>query len=246
MKRLFTILVAVLMTASMWAQEQNRAYDVIYWQNKDTLQAKVLTVGEEEVSYKVWANMEGPTYSVDKLNIIAIHYANGMYDVFDNRYEAVTEEKQQTEKAPKQSAFFIGGTGAIGYDGAFTFALEPQFGYEFTDRWAIGTGVGVVVAAADRGGLAVMGIVEPFVRFCAWHNDLVYIDIKATAGVGFDNYLELCQVGLRPSLRFRLTEHCDLAADIGLFGAQYTPANDWQPALGITATAAGIWVAYRF
>ena len=37
-----------------------------------------------------------------------------------------------------------------------------------------------------------------------------------------------------------------MAADIGLFGAQYTYDGGWTPAIGITATSAGLWFAYRF
>ena len=165
-------------------------------------------------------------------------------DISDEANKPVTQTNQQPTQA-KESAFFIGGTGTIGYDGAFNFAFEPEIGYEFTDRWAIGTGIGVLLAAS--GGYTVaMGVAEPFVRLCAWHNELVFIDLKATAGIVFTDIMQVCQVGIRPSLRFRLSEHCDLAADIGLFGAQYTVDAGWQPALGITPTSAGIWVAYRF
>lgn len=150
-----------------------------------------------------------------------------------------------TVAAGAQNRWFVGGTGAMGYSGVFNFAFEPIAGYEFTDRWAIGTGLGVIVAASG-GYSSVMGIAEPFVRFCAWHNDIVFLDLKAMSGIGFTNELELCQVGIRPSLRFRFNEHWEMAADIGLFGAQYTPDSDWQPAIGVTATSAGLWLAYRF
>lgn len=161
---------------------------------------------------------------------------------------AMAEDMQQTNQqtqAKTESAFFLGASGEIGYTGVFNFSFEPEIGYEFTDRWAIGTGIGMVVAANKKTSV-VLGLAEPFVRFCAWHNDLVFIDLKATAGFGFNDELQLCQVGFRPSLRFRLSEHCDLAADIGLFGAQYTIADGWLPAIGISATAAGLCVAYRF
>ena len=242
-KRLFFIFTAtLLMTANLMAEDV--AYDVIYWSNNDSVQAKVLTIGIKEVTYHTWSNLQGPIYTINKSEIIAIRYANGTYDIFDDTYNPVTQTNQQPAKT-NEGAFFLGGSGSIGYVGAFNFALEPEIGYEFTDRWAIGTGIGVSVASGG-GVTGVVGVVEPFVRLCAWHNELVFIDFKATAGIGFTDVLQLCQVGIRPSLRFRLSEHCDLAADIGLFGAQYTIAAGWQPAFGIAATSAGIWVAYRF
>ena len=243
MKRLLFILAALVTTINLIA-ERNVVYDVIYWSNNDSVQAKVLTIGEKEVTYHTWSNLQGPIYTIYKSEIIAIRYANGTYDIFDETYKPVTQTNPQPTKT-KQNAFFLGGTGTIGYNDALNFALEPEVGYEFTDRWAIGTGIGVSVAYG--GGVAVVaGIVEPFVRLCAWHNDLVFIDFKATAGIGFTDVLQLCQVGVRPSLRFRISEHCDIAADIGLFGAQYTILAGWKPALGVTPSSAGIWVAYRF
>ena len=243
MRRLFIILAAIVMAINVMAQ-RNIAYDIIYWSNNDTVQAKVLTIGENEVTYRSWAYLQGPVYTVNKSEILAIRYANGTYDIFDETYHANTQINQQP-KQTKESAFFLGGTGTIGYDGMFNFGLEPVFGYEITDRIAVGTGIGMLMAV-DRDMTVTMGVVEPFIRFCAWHNDLVFIDFKATAGIGFDRELLLCQVGIRPSLRFRLSEHCDLAADLGLFGAQYTINTEWQPAFGITPSSAGIWVAYRF
>ncbi|MBQ3580680.1 MAG: hypothetical protein II975_06815 [Bacteroidales bacterium] len=154
-------------------------------------------------------------------------------------------EAQNASTRTNDGTFFLGGTGSMGYSGTFNFSLEPVIGYEFTDRWSIGTGIGMALASSG-GYTAVIGIAEPFVRFCVWHNDLVYIDIKATGGVGFDNTVQLCQIGIRPSLRFRLSEHCDMAADIGLFGAQYTPSTYWQPSIGVSATSVGLWFAYRF
>ena len=150
-----------------------------------------------------------------------------------------------TITAGAQNRWFVGGTGAMGYDGAFNFSFEPIAGYEFTDRWAVGTGVGVLVAAVG-GYSTVMGVAEPFVRFCAWHNDLVFLDLKATGGVAFTDELELCQVGIQPSLRFRFNEHWEMAADIGFFGAQYTPDSGWKPKIGFSATSAGLWFAYLF
>lgn len=144
-----------------------------------------------------------------------------------------------------QKTWFVGGTASIGYVNNFTFALEPQFGYEFTDRWAIGTGIGLTLSS-DEYYTSVVGIAEPFVRFCAWHNERVFIDLKATAGFGFTDELDLCQIGIRPSLRFRINDHWDMAADLGLLGAQYIYSDGWRPAFGISAVSASLWFAYRF
>lgn len=146
--------------------------------------------------------------------------------------------------AQERGAFFVGGTAGIGYSDYFEFAVEPVFGYEIRDWVAVGAGLGMTVAANDMAS-AVAGVAEPFVRFTPWHNDLVYIDLKAAAALGFNSELLTTQIGVRPSIRFRVAPNCDVAADLGLFGAQCN-YGDWRPAIGISGTAVGLWAVYRF
>lgn len=143
-----------------------------------------------------------------------------------------------------QNRWFVGATGTIGYVENFTFGIEPQVGYEFTDRWAVGTGLGMSLSSG-YGTTVVLGVAEPFVRFCAWHNDLIFIDISAVGSFAFDDELEVCQIGLRPGLRFRINDHWDVAANLGLFGAQYTP-DHWSPAFGLSASSVELYFNYRF
>lgn len=142
-----------------------------------------------------------------------------------------------------QKRLFLGGTANISYQTNFQFAIEPVIGYEFTDRWAIGSGIGVALVA-NSGGVETMGLAEPFVRFTAWHNELFFFDLKATAGFGFKKELLLAQIGIRPSFRFRINEHWDMSADVGLFGVTYD--DKWRPAFGVGSTSACLWFAYRF
>lgn len=225
------------------------AQDVIYRSTHDSINAKVLTVNNSEVTYKLADYEDGPLFTTQTTEIVAIHYANGVYQYFadipsDQIYKSQTEKAANNKAAKKEGHVFIGGTAEIGYSYSFQFTLEPVFGYEFNDRIAIGTGVGPLIAVGD-GGSIVMGIVEPFIRLCAWHNDRVFIDFKTTAGIGFTNTIEMLQVGIRPSLRVRLTEHWEMSADLGIFGAQYNN-NGWAPAIGVGATTAGVWFTYRY
>lgn len=146
--------------------------------------------------------------------------------------------------AQERGSFFLGGTAGLGYTDHFEIALEPIIGYEIKDWIAIGSGIGMTVAAEKRNSI-VLGVAEPFVRFTPWHNDIVYLDLKATAGFAFTDELITTQIGVRPGIRFRVTPHCDIAADLGLFGAQCT-YGEWTPAIGISGTAVGLWAVYRF
>lgn len=154
-----------------------------------------------------------------------------------------TSSTQEQPKADR--GVFIGGTAAFGFNEALTFAFEPIIGYEFSHRWAAGLGFGTVLNT-DFTDLDVKGIVEPFVRFCAWHNNIVYIDVKARAGLGFDRELQLFQLGACPSLRFRINRNFDVAADFGFLGVQFTQIYGWQATAAIDATSAALWLAYRF
>ena len=148
--------------------------------------------------------------------------------------------------ASAQNRLFVGGTAGIGYNQkVFTFHFIPQAGYEITDRWAVGAGLGFSLGSNFQYS-TILGVAEPFVRFCAWHNDFFFVDVKAKARLGFTKVMRTCQIGLQPSLRFRINDHWDLAADLGFFGAEYLNGVGWLPAVGIDAVNAGVWVAYRF
>lgn len=60
------------------------AQDLIVKKDGDVVQAKVLKVGSTEVEYKKWNNQDGPLYSIEIGNILAINYQNGDKETFDN------------------------------------------------------------------------------------------------------------------------------------------------------------------
>ncbi len=68
------------------------AQDVIVKKDGSTILSKVLEVGQEEIKYKKFDNLEGPTYSIQKSELQSINYQNGAKDTFsapvrdDNRY----------------------------------------------------------------------------------------------------------------------------------------------------------------
>lgn len=71
--------------------------DVIVKRDGSTIISKVLEVTQTEVKYKKLSNLEGPLYTIDKANIMAINYENGEKDVFDI-IEAQKSDKPQTAK----------------------------------------------------------------------------------------------------------------------------------------------------
>ena len=145
-----------------------------------------------------------------------------------------------------QSGWFIGGSAGIGYRNYFSFSAEVKVGYEFTDWFALGTGLGGVVLVGRDNFFAVTGIAEPFARFCVWHNESVYFDLHVLGGIEFTDELQFCQVGVRPSVRFRVSENVDMAADLVVLGAQYIPETGWCPSLSFSTLSGGLRLCYHF
>lgn len=80
MKKLLLTLVAVV-GISLSANAQ----DVIVLRNADEVQAKVKSIGLQEVTYLKWDNLNGPTYTLPKSEIFFIKYANGQKESFVNQ-----------------------------------------------------------------------------------------------------------------------------------------------------------------
>ena len=74
--RTFIILIFLALAGAIKAQ------DVITLKNGDDINAKVLEIGDNEIKYKKFANLNGPTYAIKKSEIFMIKYENGTKDVF--------------------------------------------------------------------------------------------------------------------------------------------------------------------
>lgn len=82
MKKLLSLLLMLTMSISIYAQ------DVIVKKDSTTIMAKVLTVGTTTVEYKKWSNQDGPTYVIEKTELLTINYANGEKEVFSEQKKA--------------------------------------------------------------------------------------------------------------------------------------------------------------
>lgn len=58
------------------------AQDEITFNSGDILKAKILEIGKEEIVYKKFENLSGPSYTVKKDLIFMIKYENGTKDIF--------------------------------------------------------------------------------------------------------------------------------------------------------------------
>ena len=61
-----------------------KAQDVIVKKDNSTIISKVTKIGETEIEYKKWSNLDGPIYTINRSEVISINYQNGEVDKFDN------------------------------------------------------------------------------------------------------------------------------------------------------------------
>ena len=60
------------------------AQDVILKRTGEKIEAKVLEIGTNEIKYKKFSNLEGPTYNIEKREVFEITYKNGEVEKFEN------------------------------------------------------------------------------------------------------------------------------------------------------------------
>jgi len=68
------------------------AQDIIILNNTDEIKSKVIEILDDQVKYKKWTNLNGPSYSIDKSEIFMIKYANGEKETFKNVEKKETKE----------------------------------------------------------------------------------------------------------------------------------------------------------
>ncbi len=71
-------------TASIFAITFCFSQDIITKKNGDDIKAKVLEVTTTEVKYKKFDNLDGPSFTILKSDVLLIRYENGTKDVFND------------------------------------------------------------------------------------------------------------------------------------------------------------------
>lgn len=73
------------------------AQDVIMKRDGNTIVCRIVEVGESEVVYKRWGNLQGNNYVMNIADIASIHYENGRKLVFDNNKPEPAPTQTQTQ-----------------------------------------------------------------------------------------------------------------------------------------------------
>ncbi len=78
-----------------------KAQDKIYKKTGEIIEAKVIEIGETEIKYKLFSDINGPTYSLDKLRIKQTIFENGRKETYSTNLKDETLYAQQAKNAIK-------------------------------------------------------------------------------------------------------------------------------------------------
>lgn len=126
MKRIAALFLSVTLALTAVAQ------DIIIFSNGDEVQAKVTEVSDETVKYKVWSNLDGPSWTKKTSEIFMIRYENGTKQTFSTtRQQPVQQPVQQSIQ--QQSAYLPQqpSTVKMKTPSAFDFGVYVRGGYNW-------------------------------------------------------------------------------------------------------------------
>jgi hypothetical protein len=116
--------------------------DIITTKSGEDIKAKVLEVNTTEIKFKKIDNIEGPTFSVLKSEILLVRYSNGTKDIFYEKSENQTQKNnltvennyiKQTEISKKSSGFNLGIKGGLSYSD-----FDLMFGSDAISNYFLG------------------------------------------------------------------------------------------------------------
>ena len=93
-KFFFTLFVVVIIVPLVSAQ------DIITLKNGDDIQAVVQEIGDVEIKYKKFENLNGPNYTLKKSDVFMIRYENGSKDVFSDVFVQTQPSVQSNVQSP--------------------------------------------------------------------------------------------------------------------------------------------------
>ena len=73
-----------------------QAQDIITTKDGKDIQSKILEVNPNEVKYKKYNNLDGPTFTLSKSEILIVRYENGENEVFQEHNNSVDKKYNTT------------------------------------------------------------------------------------------------------------------------------------------------------
>ena len=91
----------VIMLMLLMASVGARAQDIIVKKDGSTITSKVLKITANEIEYKKFTNQDGPTYTVEKSEVLSINYENGERDTFSQTTSTTTTDTPPPQTEPE-------------------------------------------------------------------------------------------------------------------------------------------------
>lgn len=91
-----TLRILFLFLSTSFAFAQNKLSDKILKKDQTIIEANVLEIDDTQIKYKKINNLNGPTYTVLRQDVVSIEYANGETEFFNK----VIPQKTSSEKEP--------------------------------------------------------------------------------------------------------------------------------------------------
>lgn len=88
--RSLLVILGISLTTALSAQ------DIIIKKNAEEIKAKILEIGESNVTYKKFSNPNGPSYTIPKSHIFMIKYQNGEKETFNDMSSPNEPQKQES------------------------------------------------------------------------------------------------------------------------------------------------------
>jgi len=130
-----------------------------------------------------------------------------------------------------KAQFYVGG--GLGFwhspNLSTSFWIEPEAGYSFNERWAVGMSTRLDFTIYSKNVSYVNGVsfyVEPYARYTYFSADKVKLFLDGVVGVSKENHESLgFQIIVRPGISINLTDHFSLVGTFGALGYRYAHRN---------------------
>lgn len=149
MKAITRIKAAALFAACvLMLAVSTKAQDVIVLVDASEIQAKVITVGTNDITYKRWESQNGPDYKVAKNDVFFIRYMDGSKDVFNSKILSSGQGQNTSNGLKGKYIHRIMPSGYIEFGAPFTAiaagpSLQGIFGARFYDYAFVGFSMGI-------------------------------------------------------------------------------------------------------
>lgn len=113
MKKSTILLMLILVSASLFAQDKIIGYD------NSIINAKITEISDSLIIYKAWDNLDGPIYTTSKMNVAVILFQNGKVEVIKVKPKTFAEIRDELKAERRQN---INYRNSFGFD---AFSLVP-------------------------------------------------------------------------------------------------------------------------